>query len=454
MVAELVVFVAAAACFVRVQSDTYWHLAAGRAMAHSGRVMMTDEFSHTNYGAPWANYEWLSQVVFFRVYTAGGMPLLTMMCALSILGSCVLAWRLARGAIEDRILLFGLVFPLLTPGWSVRPQAFTMFLLVAVVHLVLRERFWAVPPVFLLWANLHGAVALGLVVLVADFIAAAASRRDCTRRAVFGSLSFGATLLTPLGLSLWPEVWRSLNRSRVNRVSEWLPPQFTLEYALFWLIAACLLWLAAARWQRLRRQDDRSLVVISILMLLLGVRAARNIVPFALVVAPAVSRLLWQRDVDRRLSQPRSRLGPALRVSVVAVSAVAAALFVFQRWTVPPFPVDWDPVSSEAASAIRRCPGPIYNHYNVGGFLIWFVPEQRVFLDSRQDPYPGQLIRDQREAAGPVALRALLQRYHVRCAVLVTGSPDVPALRSIGWADTYSDMRWIVMTQSREGVLQ
>ena len=195
--AELMVLVAATACFARVQSDTYWHLASGRAMTLSGRVMLTDEFSHTIYGAPWANYEWLSQVVFYRVYSAGGMPLLTALCALLLFGSCVLTWKLIRGSIEDRVLLLALVLPLLAPGWSLRPQAFSMFLVVAVIHLVLRDRFWVLPPLFCLWANLHGAVALGLVVLLADLVTSVVSRRKWQRSAAFGLLSFGATSSDP-----------------------------------------------------------------------------------------------------------------------------------------------------------------------------------------------------------------------------------------------------------------
>ena len=251
--AELAVIVAAVACFSAAQSDTYWHLAAGRAMSQTGRVMLTDEFSHTNFGAPWLNYEWLSQVIFYHVHRVGGMPLLTALCAVLALGSCILAWKLVRGPVADRALLVVIALPLVTPGWSLRPQAFTMFLLVAVVHLVVRERFLLLPPLFCLWANLHGAVALGLVVLVADFVAAAVSRRGWRRRAVFGLLSFGATLLTPLGLSLWPEVWRSVSRSSVNRITEWMPPALSPEFALFWMLAAVLAWLALTRWQRLDR---------------------------------------------------------------------------------------------------------------------------------------------------------------------------------------------------------
>ena len=298
--AELAVIVAAVACFSAAQSDTYWHLAAGRAMSQTGRVMLTDEFSHTNFGAPWLNYEWLSQVVFYNVHRVGGMPLLTAMCALLALGSCILAWKLVRGPVADRALLVVIALPLVTPGWSLRPQAFTMFLLVAVVHLVVRERFLLLPPLFCLWANLHGAVALGLVVLVADFVAAVVSRRGWRRRAVFGLLSFGATLLTPLGLSLWPEVWRSVSRSSVNRITEWMPPALSPEFALFWMLAAVLAWLALTRWQRLDRQADRSVVLAAMLMLLLAARASRNVVPFGLLVAPAISVLLWRPDAPSR----------------------------------------------------------------------------------------------------------------------------------------------------------
>ena len=451
--AELMVLVAVIACFSQAQSDTYWHLAAGRAMAQTGHVMLTDEFSHTNYGAPWANYEWLSQVVFFLVYSEGGMPLLTAMCAFFAFGSGILAWKLMRGSIEDRVLILALVLPLITPGWSLRPQAFTMFFLVAVVHLVLRERFWVLPFMFLLWANLHAAVALGLVVLVADLIAAVASKRNCTTRVTFGALSFGATLITPLGLSLWPEVWRSLNRSHVNSISEWLPPVLAPKYLFFWLIASSLIWLAATRWRRLDRREDRTLVVLSILMLILAVRASRNIGPFALVAAPAISRLLWHRVAQRRPAlAPGYSLGTALRVSLFAVSLVVALFVVHRRWTMAPPPADWAPVSREAAAAIRGCPGPIYNHYNAGGFIIWFVPEQRVFLDSRQDPYPDQLMLAQREARGTVALGELLDRYRVRCAVVEPGSPEVSALRSIGWTEGYRDKQWAVFTLRTESV--
>jgi hypothetical protein len=110
------------------------------------------------------------------------------------------------------------------------------------------------------------------------------------------------------------------------------------------------------------------------------------------------------------------------------------------------------PVSREAAVAIRACPGPIYNHYDVGGFIIWFVPEQKVFLDSRQDPYPIQLVQAQDEAERTGVFRELFDRYHIRCAVLEPASVAVQGLHRIGWQETYRDKRWVVLTPPKDEV--
>src|SRR5687767_7894072 len=52
--------------------DLWWHLAAGREMIHRRAFLTTDIFSHTLAGTPWINFEWLSQVVLYGLFTLGG----------------------------------------------------------------------------------------------------------------------------------------------------------------------------------------------------------------------------------------------------------------------------------------------------------------------------------------------------------------------------------------------
>jgi hypothetical protein len=444
--AEFFILVGAASCFAKVQNDTWWHLAAGREMVRSGRIMLTDQFSHTAYGAPWANYEWLTQWVFFQLYHAGGMPLLVAACAFSLFGACLTAWALMRGPVADRLLVFAFAVALLTPSWAVRPQAFTLLLLGLTMHLLVRERHWLLPPLFTIWANLHGAVALGLVVLLADLLVAARTRRGVRRRLLVGALSIGATLLTPLGLSYWPEIVRSLQRSRVNQVAEWQPPSASIDYAVFWLAVAVFAWMVATRWRRLRSPADRILVVASLLMLPLAIRSMRNIGPLALVMAPALTRLVWPGESPRRVGSTRVHLaGPLLRAGLLGASVVAASLVVIRSWTASPPPTDWVPMSEQAAAAILMCPDPLYNHYNDGGYLIWFTPGKRVFLDSRQDLYPVELVQAQIAAERSENYRALINRYSIRCAVFNSNATALSVFEESGWRKDYRDSRWVVL---------
>ena len=83
--------------------DTFGHLAAGREIVQLGHVPLFDSVSYFRAEpAPWVNYEWLSDQLFFRVYRAGGYPALTLLKLglLAVLGGLLVAIAHARaGAI-------------------------------------------------------------------------------------------------------------------------------------------------------------------------------------------------------------------------------------------------------------------------------------------------------------------------------------------------------------------
>ena len=52
--------------------DTYWHLVVGERILHTFSFPTVDEYSYTRAGAPWIAKEWLSQILFYMVYSKGG----------------------------------------------------------------------------------------------------------------------------------------------------------------------------------------------------------------------------------------------------------------------------------------------------------------------------------------------------------------------------------------------
>ena len=118
---------------------------------------------------------------------------------------------------------------------------------------------------------------------------------------------------------------------------------------------------------------------------------------------------------------------------------------VAYRWTYAPDRMAWAPMSAPAVQAIRQCQAPIYNGYNEGGVLIWFVPDQPVFIDSRQDPIRWRSFRPTHRPERSGDYAPLFARYGIHCAVFHAGSEGPPRLAAHGWHERFRDGQWVVL---------
>ena len=110
-----------------------------------------------------------------------------------------------------------------------RPHVLTLFLLAVLLTLLARERWRWIPPLFLLWANAHGGVVLGGLVLAAAWAAAVLrwwrvrarrrSRGALRALSVVVALSGLACAAAPLGFGIYRFVIESTARSIAGRRS-------------------------------------------------------------------------------------------------------------------------------------------------------------------------------------------------------------------------------------------
>ena len=455
-VALLMIAVAATACLMPAQSDSYWHLRAGYDLARTGHVPLVDTYSHTARGLPWPNHEWLWQALSFACHRVGGMPLLTAMGAALATAACAVAYDLTRARASVNFLLALVSIPLASVVWALRPQVPSLLLLVLLLRLLITGRHLVIPPLFLMWANLHGAVALGgLVMVVATAVSWFHDRRLFARLTVLTLLCGLLTAATPMGFGLWRFIGESMARSRQNQIMEWLPsyPRGPIEIS-FWVATVALVALAFRRWRRLDTWGDRLVVLTALVMVPLAARAIRNIAPFCLVWLPAMSRLIGPDARLPRLpgSRPANDAAPQVaeehpraNLALVVAASVGAVLAVAAAWNQPVDRLGWRPIPREAIARIRACAGPLYNRYNEGGYLIWFVPEVPVFVDSRQDPYPAALLSADIAVEKTGDYQALFSRYGIRCAALPPASPVAKRVVADGWRETYRDETWVVL---------
>ena len=436
-----------AACLIPAQSDTWWQLRAGEEMWRTGRVMLHDEFTHTVSGGPWPNHEWLSHVLFYGLFSLGGLPLLTAFCAGAITLAWIIVFRLIEGPLLFRVAAVGFGALFSSPGWCLRPQVLTLALVAITLWILVRRRFVPLLPViFVLWANLHGAVALGGVLVSAAWVSCVVTdRRALPAFSIVAALCLAATAATPLGFSLWLEVPHSLQRLKEYGVNEWRAPSLTIIGDLpFWGAAAATAALAWINRERLHAHQTLVLTLSAGLLFILATRSIRNVPPFLVVALPAAAALARLGAAGEREARRQVRWQLMLNAITLTTVLVGGVAFVVIAWRTPTPRLAWNPVPPAAVAALEWCPGPLYNRYDEGGYLIWFVRDRKVFMDSRQDPFPEELVKAHIELERTGEYRPLFDRYAIACALSAQGTPVARRLEADGWSARSAGQGWNV----------
>lgn len=432
-----------------MQTDTWWQLRAGQDMWVSRAVLLTDTYSHTAYGAFWPNHEWLAEVVFYCAYTVGGLGLLTLFSAALIAGGWAFTWALTHGPTRQAFIWMVLGLISSAHWWEPRPHAFSLLFIPATVFLIVRGRLKWLPPVFLVWANVHGGVLLGFVLLGAGLGAQTLVTWRLWRRSLLTAAACVlAVTMTPLGLSFWTEIPRSLSRINQYTLDEWMRPELTEPTMLpFWIIAVlyCVTLLRSV--PRLKRltPGEGALLACALALLPGSVMAVRNVGPFLMIAVPALTCLLHLRAAPGSLV-PLATQKPVLNFGLMVLGFLAVGLTLASAYRNEWPRLRWMPVPTAALMALEQCPGNLYNRYDEGGVLLWFAPERKVFLDGRQDPFPRELVLEhiRMETRGG-NYQEIFARHDIHCAFLPTTSPTATRLSDAGWHTLHRDRRWIVL---------
>jgi hypothetical protein len=439
--------IAVACALTPMQTDSWWQLRAGRDMWLARSVLLTDVYSHTAYGSFWPNHEWLAEVVFYALFTVGGLPLLTLFAAGLILGGWLISWRLAKGPVRERFIWVALALIPSSVWWEPRPHAFSLLFIMTTVALLARRRLWWLPLVFVVWANCHGGVLLGFVLLGAGLgVQTLLAPRTWPQATLVFLACMVAATATPLGLAFWSEIPKSLARIHLYPLDEWRRPSLLDGRMLpFWIVAGAFCYGLVRNRRKLRQAapDDATVSACALALLPMAVSATRNVGPFLMIAAPALTSLI---QISRRSDIARQVERPMLNLVVMTTAALMVAVTIVWGYVNQIPRLRWTPVPSGALAALRQCPDNLYNRYDEGGYLLWFAPDRRVFMDGRQDPFPPALVLEHiRMETGNGDFRDVFARHNIHCAYLPTISPTATRLESAGWTVLYRDAAWIVL---------
>jgi hypothetical protein len=409
--------------------DMYWHLASGKWMLDHGAILRNDVFSSTVNGQAYSVGEWLGEIVLYLAYAAGGWTGLVLLRSALVAVSAFFVTRLAlRGGTPLAIGLALATAALLLSSilWTDRPNLFSLALFPLLLDLLLAARagrprlLIAVPPLILVWTDLHAGYALGLVV-VALFTVEALVRRGPWRAFGFTTaLAAIASLLDPGALGLGAAFGHAIAPPRY--IVEEMPPD-VLTPAGF-VFAAFVLGVIAAGMRAGGTLLD-ALVLIPLLALALS--AQRDMPYFAFAALPYLARAI-PVAVPRPPPAWRAPRGALAGATIGVVAIVAASLFAM-----PGVP-DERAYPARAVALLDGTTSTLLNEYDWGGFLIWRAPSHPVFIDGRLLPFVPDVLADWQTAVrlGP-GWRDVLARRQVATVLLRPDRPLAGALREDGW---------------------
>jgi len=395
-----------------VDHDIWWHLRGGDTILAQHTFPHHGVFTqHTE--RPWIEYSWGFEIIISRLYHWFGlMGILALRLCFVVLISAILFAILYRelGHFWWAWLLTALGMWLIQHCLGTRPMLFSIAIFaveIGVLFEALRKAriglLWLLPPLFVLWANLHiqflyGIIVLGLLTLTTLFHAVFPARWTSwfeTPRLRFAEV-VGVLGLSILGTLIGPYSWHLYGVIHDYAQSS-VPYSLIMElqalnfrepshFVLVLLVSAAFL---ALGW---RHSRDPFKFLLMVACTVIGLRMSRD---SWVACIPALA-IIADREVPWAMPTVRTWRGPLAFVGATAAATVATLAVVV--WDTRTDNALLDKVvelnfPTKACEFIRShsLPGPLYNAANWGGFLTWALPEKPVAIDNRTDLYGDEL---------------------------------------------------------------
>jgi hypothetical protein len=444
--------------------DLFWHLLIGKDILTKGMIERFDIYSFTAFGQPVFNHEWLSEVIMAGWYTLYGEPGMIVfrwiMSGLIIGLGMNLIFLLSKTPL-NRIIVFLCFVLVLRPGISFRVQLFSMvFLLLLLNAIYLASKRDRLPStvgislLFLLWANLHGAFVLGLLVwfiYVGDYWMKGGFSSGIKGTIFKAILPALATLVNPYGPGLFGFIATELlNPISSVYISEWQRFSFEARELAFFLVCV-MCWGAFAVSEREKKLSETLILILATLM---GVMAVRNTPLFVILCLP-----LMTTHFDGAIMRLNtlSQKGKPLPGGLIYL---AAGLFTgLSVWfIILGIPDKWEmdmeknplPVRLVHFLKVNEIKGNLFVPLHWGGYALFHLyPNIRVSIDGRWSMvYPREVMEDTMTFAYEgqnKKWKECLRKYDADFALVEPGNPAL--------GEMVHDPEWTIVVSYTEGCI-
>jgi hypothetical protein len=467
---------------IPVDSDFWWHINAGRATINQHSPLLIDIFSFTKFGSAWINHSWLSEIFYFGIYDLFGLTGIMIFVAIIATVTMLLIFNTMKGPVLLRAFLIIFAVMLTAVIWSPRPQLISLLFFALLVSLFqnneakFNKKYYIYFSVlFILWSNLHAGFIVGIayliLVLIGKIIDAFLNKKTITdniSREILNSgilvlISFVSTLINPNGFNIWKVQFNTLNVVALqNFIPEWASPNFhelfQQPFLWVWLLFVALIstGVFSLTFQRL---------FPLIFFGALGFMSRRNIAPFAIIILPILCdislafynsklkgnfKIKFAKKIETMNATPKTWVQKIINLSFIFILGVMVSVKivylgnsnVMQTYEEITFP--YQAINETDIKEFKE--RNLLNSYTWGGYISWYKPEIKVFVDGRTDLFGDDIILDWiKMVNADEGWVDLFKKYQIGWVLLENERPIVKELLLQRWDLVYQDNVGVIL---------
>ncbi|TRZ51613.1 hypothetical protein D4R99_04140 [bacterium] len=397
---------------IYLDDDVFWHLTTGRYIINTGSIPSSDVFGFITSGAPWMPFEWGWDVLTYLIFKSGGFTALSVFRTLIVLCVFWIIYIMARKFdVKDGLIIFVFlisVFGTLT-RYSVRPQlisylltVITLYLLVHYIYFNSVKHLYFLPVVFLLWANMHMGIALGLIIvgltLIYQIIKCARKKEKIIVPVSVLLLCIAALSINPHFIYTYIYAYGHTKMELLASINEWKSPFETersfIGYVFFFFLSGGI----AVAFYSYKKKEILP-VIIFCATAYYAVQSNRFTADFIfaniLFIIVSFNYIVNLLKLNSGKINPSIKRLPSLIMVFIFVSLTVLCSsdklyrdYLNMNFRETGFGINGNFFPEKmfefiSAAQIDKIGSKPFNNLRIGGYFIWNFPNSRNFIDSR-----------------------------------------------------------------------
>ncbi len=376
-------------------ADIGRHLKNGELFIKEGIIIKTNFYSYTQPDFPVVTHHWFSGVIFYIVSVLFGFSGLSLFYALLSGLTVYIVYLIAASRSKPLIaMLFTLtLLPLMADRREIRPEVFSYLLLVVYFYLfdklskgkISFKRFLQlIIPLQLLWVNTHIFFVMGFM------LAGLSLLEDLIKKASLSSIKEkGIILLFLVLISLFNpyffsglleplNIFKEYGYQLIENASLLFLQKFapTTKYFVIEILALFTFLVTVNVAFTNKIKSYFTIITIVTVFLVLSFKAIRGIPMFAMFLAPLFSQYYFDN---------LSKNNKGLIILNIILGSLLLVKFLPHNFGLGLLPKNNASAEFFLSNNIQ---GPIFNNYDIGGYLIYALYEKElVFVDNRPEAY-------------------------------------------------------------------